>query len=320
MRYNQNNKIYKKNYYEKYGWNSNTYYYNNYGNYQNSYQNNSFHNSYKKNWHDPYLKYNNNRFRSDNANYKGKSNKINSNFNNVEEFEIQETYVNSKKTEKSKGEISIFPSKNFFNSSILALLSQSNEECEIISENPLFEDIQTKLNNITEYKQEDLIKDLNALINKNAFIQKFNEHSFINQDSFQIFEDLQADKIFLNLNLTNYINIINVVSYFGNKNQKQMASILNKLGINFSWVTNRINKELVDIVLLTPKSSILYNYISTHGKFGIKNKEYKEKVKEFINYNMKARFDYGYCYEDLTISHLTDLIGEENFEARPNVM
>ena len=177
----------------------------------------------------------------------------------------------------------------------------------------LFEDIQTKLNNITEYKQEDLIKDLNALINKNAFIQKFNEYSFINQDSFQIFEELQADKIFLNLNLTNYINIINVVSYFANKNQKQMASILNKLGINFSWVKNRINKELVDIVLLTPKSSILYNYISTHGKFGIKNKEYKEKVKEFINYNMKARFDYGYCYEYLTISHLTDLIGEENF-------
>jgi hypothetical protein len=111
-----------------------------------------------------------------------------------------------------------------------------------------------------------------------------------------------------------------VVSYFANKNQKQMASILNKLGINFSWVKNRINKELVDIVLLTPKSSILYNYISTHGKFGIKNKEYREKVKEFINDNKKARFDYGYCYEDLTISHLTGLIGEENFEARPNVM
>ena len=35
---------------------------------------------------------------------------------------------------------------------------------------------------------------------------------------------------------------------------------------------------------------------------------------------MKARFDYGYCYEYLTISHLTDLIGEENFKVRPNVM
>ena len=316
MRNNKYNKITKKKYYPKNRWNYNTSYYNDYGNYQH----NSFFNSYSKRWHDPFLKYNYNHFRSDNAYYKSKANKINSNFSIVEEFVTKETYANSKKTEKSNGEISKLPINNFFNSSILALLSQSNDECEIISEDPLFEEIQTKLNDSNKYKQEDLIKDLNDLINKNAFIHKFNDHSFINKDAFEIFDELEADKIYLILNLTNYINIINVVSYFTENNQKQFASILNKLGINFTCVKNSINNKLFDIVLLTPKSSILYNYISTYGKYGIKNKEYREKVKEYIKDNKKARFDYGYCYEDLTISHLTDLIGEENFEIRPNVL
>ena len=174
------------------------------------------------------------------------------------------------------------------------------------------------MDNGTNYKPEELIKDMKILINKKPFIQQFNASSFIDTKSFNIFNKLDAMKIHLYLNLLNFINIINAISNFCEKDIKQFTVILNKLGINFSWIKR--DKDLVDVVVLTPKSSILYNHISTHGKSGIKEKEYKEKVKKFIKEEEKSKFDFGFCYEDLSISHLIEVLGEGTFELLPNVM
>lgn len=231
----------------------------------------------------------------------------------------KETFINSKKNENSnsKNQNQFIITNNFFNSSFTYILNQSNCESENISEDLLFEEIKRKLNQ-ADYNQEGLIKDMNALISKNAFIKKFNEHSFLTTESFCIFDYLDPLKIHLNLNLINFINIINAIHSFIPNDSVKLAEILDKLGINFSWIKR--TEQSIDIILLTPKSSILYNYLSTHGICGIENKEYSDKVKEFIQDIEKNGFDYGYCYEDLSTSHLIESMGEDSFKVHPNVM
>ena len=43
-------------------------------------------------------------------------------------------------------------------------------------------------------------------------------------------------------------------------------------------------------------------------------------VKNYCVYNEKYKLDNGYCYEDLSVSHLIELMGENSFETCPNVM
>ena len=150
-------------------------------------------------------------------------------------------------------------------------MNKTKVNSEIILEDPLFEYIQNKA---TKYTKEELIKDFNTLINKNAFIKQFNEYTFIKTDAFQIYDNLSGRKIYLALNLLNFINIINAINYFSFENSKQFLVILDELGINFSYVQST-QQNAVNVVVLTPKSSILYNYISTHGKIAIENEEYK---------------------------------------------
>ena len=233
--------------------------------------------------------------------------------------EYKKTYLNSKNCQNSINENSYAITKNFFSPGLLNLSNKLNDESEIIKDDPLFEEIRNKLNN-DEYKQrqEELIKDMNALINKRAFIKAFNDYSFLSTEYFEIFNELESTKIYLSLNLINFINIINAIFKYTDEDPKQLAVILNKMGINFSWIKYLGNT--VRIVLLTPKSSILYNYLSTHGIFGIENKEYKEKVKEFLLSEDKNTFDFGFCYEDISTSHLIEVMGENNFQLVPNVM
>ena len=160
----------------------------------------------------------------------------------------------------------------------------------------LFTKIKNKLNKL-DYKEDELIKDLNALLDKNAFIEKFNEHTFMEKESFDIFDELKSTKIYFNLNLLNFINIINAINYFTQNDSNKFATILNQLGINFSWVEMEGMKNTVSVILLTPKTSALYNYISTHGTT-----------------------DYGYCYEDFSVSYLSSMIGKDSFKIIPNVM
>ena len=183
----------------------------------------------------------------------------------------------------------------------------------------LYTKIKNKLNKL-DYEEDELIKDLKDLLDKNAFIEKFNAHTFIKKESFEIFDKLNPTKIYFNLNLLNYINIINAINYFTQKDKNKFPIILNKLGINFSWLEMEGMKDTVVVILLTPKTSVLYNYISTHGGVGIKNIEYKTKAIEFCNHSTKSSTDYGYCYEDFSVSYLSSILGRHSFKILPNVM
>ena len=71
---------------------------------------------------------------------------------------------------------------------------------------------------------------------------------------------------------------------------------------------------------MTPESPVLYNYISTNGNIGIKDKKYKKLVKEYCSFDDKYHYDNGYCYEDLSVSHLIELLGENTFEIRNKII
>ena len=237
--------------------------------------------------------------------------KKNKNFFNDKESENNETCANSKKSKKSQNENNIIINDN---DSTLSVWDSSKDEPEA----PLFEKINNKLNR-NEYEQEELIKDMRLLIDKSVFIKQFNEYSFLNIESFSISKCNDSNIIHLKLNLINFINIINAISNYSKNNQSKFVSILNKLGIYFSWIKCDNNKNSIAVLLLTPKSSTLYNYISTHGSYGIGNEKYKNEMKNFLTKNEKY-FYYGYCYKDFSVSNLIDLIGKDNYEIFPNVM
>ena len=222
------------------------------------------------------------------------------------------TNAGSAQTLKSKEE-------NQEDSQVPNIIVKINNFAPVIQEDPLFEEIQQKLEN-PDYHQEELVKDMKLLINRNAFIKEFNEHSFLNKNSFEIFSKQSASRIIFILNLINYMNVINAISYYTRKHPEQFPVILNKLSINFSYVEDEINKKYANVILMVPKSPVLYNYISTHGNLGIKDEKYKALVKEYCTFGNKYTFDNGYCYEDLSVSHLIELLGDNTFEVRPNVM
>ena len=217
-----------------------------------------------------------------------------------------------------------------------------------IPDDTLFQKIKNNLDN-PDYKEDELIKDLNDLLDKNPYIEKFNDHEFIKTNDFDIFDKLSKTKIYFNLNLLNFINIINAISYFTQKDDDKFPKILHKLGINFSWVKMKDMKETkevketeemekmkemekveeiekteemedVVVILLTPKTPTLYNYLSTHGGIGIQNKEYQEMATQFCINSEKSTVDFGYCYEDFSVSYLSDVIGKDSFKIIPNVM
>ena len=71
---------------------------------------------------------------------------------------------------------------------------------------------------------------------------------------------------------------------------------------------------------MTPESPVLYNYISTNGNIGIKDKKYKKLLKKYCSFGDKYHYDNGYCYEDLSVSHLIELLGENTFEIRNKII
>ena len=186
-------------------------------------------------------------------------------------------------------------------------------------DNSLFEKIKNNLDKL-DYKEDELIKDMNDLLENTPFIEKFNDHVFIKKCEFEIFDKLEPSKIYFNLNLLNFINIINAINYFTLKDADKFPKILHKLGINFSYVKMDKMEDVVAVILLTPKTSALYNYISTYGGVGIENKEYRDMVTQFCIDSEKCSVDFGYCYEDFSVSYLSEIIGKDSFKIIPNVM
>ena len=199
------------------------------------------------------------------------------------------------------------------------IIDNINKNSLTIPEDPLFEEIQKKLESPT-YEQNELVNDMKLLLNRNPFIKRFKNDDFFDKNSFEIFGKQKASKIVFILNLINYINVINAIKYYTRKDPDNFPVLLNELSINFSCIEDKCNTKYVNVVLMTPKSPVLYNYISNQGSLGIKDKEYKRLVEEYCTFGDKYTQDNGYCYEDLTVSHLIELLGENTFEVRPNVM
>ena len=70
------------------------------------------------------------------------------------------------------------------------IIFKINKNSQNIPEDPLFEEIQKKLEN-PDYEQEKLVNNMKLLINRNAFIKEFNKHSFFIQSLLRFLESYQ---------------------------------------------------------------------------------------------------------------------------------
>ena len=235
--------------------------------------------------------------------------------------EGSKTKESSGDSQKSKNKNVIQLKEELQNLNKIVISNISLDESTPAPDDQLFEEIKQKLNNTIDYTQEELIKDMNNIISKNAFIKEFKgDNILIKKENFEIFNDIKESQIYMGLNLLNYTNLINWINNFTINHPTQLPIILKKkLSINFSWIESDKKDEAI-LTLQTPKSPVLYNYLSTNGSTGIQNKKYKKLVNNFCSFEDKFKFDYGYCYEDLTVYHILESIGEDNCEVFPNIM
>ena len=180
----------------------------------------------------------------------------------------------------------------------------------------LFEEIKIKLEK-KQYKIEELIKDMDLILNQSPIISKFSSTSFLEQSSFEIRDDVNENNFLLIVNLLNYINVINVIWSYAETKTDDFVNILKELGIYFSWVKKE--DKIVDVILLIPKSPVLYNYISTYGDIGFVNTDLKDTAKKYCEWNEKYNYDSGLCFEDLVTIHLSELL-KDNYISHPNVI
>ena len=80
----------------------------------------------------------------------------------------------------------------------------------------------------------------------------------------KIFDDIKESQIYMGLNLLN----LNWINNFNINHPKQLPILLKKLSINFSWIESDKKDEAI-LILVTPKSPVLYNYLSINGSTGI---------------------------------------------------
>ena len=194
---------------------------------------------------------------------------------------------------------------------------------EPVSKNDLFEEIKIKLEKRNYNNNNELIIDLNNLINESAIINKFNEFTLLTPNFFEIFEEINVKRFLLTINLLNYLNIINGIWSYTKGKVDEFVSILKELEIFFSYVkrdNKKNDKEIeIDVVLLTPKSPVIYNYISTYGELGFVNTDFMIIAKEYCAWNQKYNYDSGFCFEDFATLYLCDTLDKDNFITFPNV-
>ena len=200
-------------------------------------------------------------------------------------------------------------------------LNTTKEPMKILKYEPayqdkLLEEIKIKLEK-KQYKTEELIKDMDLILNQSPIISKFTNTSFLEQSSFEIRDDINENNFLLIVNLLNYINVINAIWSYVETKTDDFVNILKVLGIYFSWVKKE--DKIVDVILLIPKSPVLYNYISTYGDIGFVNTDLKDIAKKYCEWNEKYNYDSGLCFEDLVTIHLSELL-KDKYIIHPNVI
>ena len=101
-----------------------------------------------------------------------------------ESFNQNEEDNSSKKSGSSQSQKNKEKKPKDFN--LLNIIDNINKNSLTTPEDPLFEEIQKKLES-PAYAQNELISDMKLLLNRNPFIKPFNNHSYFNKNSFRDF-------------------------------------------------------------------------------------------------------------------------------------
>ena len=93
-------------------------------------------------------------------------------------------------------------------------------------------------------------------------INEFNQvkEPLFSIDDFEIAKKPKNTKFFFSVNLLNIISVMNLLWEISKKSPKIFIGYINKLEFYFSFVTDDKSKGK-DIVMLTPVSENLYNYL-----------------------------------------------------------
>ena len=114
---------------------------------------------------------------------------------NKEEKKVSDNCITEEgsKTKESSGDSQKSKNKNVIqlkeelqNLNKIVISNISLDESTPAPDDQLFEEIKQKLNNTIDYTQEELIKDMNNIISKNAFIKEFKgDNILIKKDNFE---------------------------------------------------------------------------------------------------------------------------------------
>ena len=168
-----------------------------------------------------------------------------------------------------------------------------------------------ELLNKNEVNEKDLIDFLNEL-RKNPLIEIDIKENLLNTDSFEIFEKVGLNPIFI-LNLINIINIVNFIWNSTKKNIDIFHKILLELNIMFSFVPNG---KQIEFVLLSTIPLHFYELVAKKGKSCFK-KNYPFD-KDYLSYD-KNNAQIGLVNEANTVAQLNSLLNNKELDA-PTIM
>ena len=168
-----------------------------------------------------------------------------------------------------------------------------------------------KLLNKNEVNEKDLI-DFSNELRENPLIEIDVKENLLNTESFEIFEKVGLNPIFI-LNLINIINIVNFVWNSTKKNIDIFHKILLELNIMFSFVPN---KEQIEYVLSSTIPLHFYELVAEKGKSCFK-KNYPFD-KDYLSYD-KNSAQIGLAYKENTVAQFNSLLNNKELDA-PTIM
>ena len=174
------------------------------------------------------------------------------------------------------------------------------------------EKILNSINNILIKEIPDhnlLLDNIKILLEHYPVINEFKQvkEPLFSKNDFDIFNNLTDNNIFLAINLSNIISVMNLLWEVSNKYPKIFLKYINKLEFYFSYVTDEYTLTN-DVVMIAPISENLYNYLSAYGG------------EMLIHSLSKFNFDRGYYYEEMNSINLLNYIGESNYKFLPKII
>ena len=190
----------------------------------------------------------------------------------------------------------------------------NNSEKRKINEKMINIKIEQKVN----YKE--ILNDINILLNKNVTTEKIVNCEYFTENDFQIMNKKEASKLPFIINLFNYINILNSIYVYANKDIELFHNLLILINSKFSYVERSDKKNLFDFGFLTNVSSIIIPYIISKGETGFKIEELNKMSKKYCELIKTNNTEYGYLYESSNKGFLINEIEENNYIEYPDII